>query len=306
MVKNKPVKFYYYKCLLFRGEDNTPFNLGPLFQEIQRNYSTDEQRFVYAYNGEPSKLSYIGLPYDDHSYYQLTLERLRNYNFPVQSKLVGDSSELSLSEDEFLGEEVTALYDPENAVMMIQNNRDSLSYKAIELFLNSLLHEQTEGGVFTLSIISGNNPLVKARRLLGARNLLFKGDIQVAVVGSGPIGDLLSAIKDDVTREDADIIDVEVRITAKNKLSSSRPYIPQTIMNEVISYNDEEGIKKLYVKGRNPEGIIEAVNLIDDKFVDTFNFRFSEDNKYLSKNAVFSEMQSIYNGIGKDRIERNR
>lgn len=306
MAKTKSVKFYYYKCSMFRGDDNTPFNLGPLFQEIQRGYSTNNERFVYEFNGEPAKLSYIALPYDDSSHYQLTFERLRNYNFPVKTKFVGDSSELSLSEDEFLGEEVTVLYDSENAVMMIQNNRDSLNYKAIELFFNSLLQEQLEGGVLFLTVISGINPLNKVSRLIGARDLLFKGDIQVVVPGNGPVGDLLSAIQNDITNDDANRIDIEVRIVAKNRLSSDRPYIPQTIMNEIISYNNKEGIKKLSVKGRNLEGIIEEINLVNDKFFDSYYFSFSEEHKYLDKNSVFSEMQSIYNRIGKDRIERNR
>lgn len=303
MIKRKPVKFYYFRCSFFSGGNNQLFNFGPLFEEIKRDYSNGDHRFVYEYNGEPAKLSYIGLPYDDHSYYQLTFERLRNYNFPVQSKLVGDSSELTLSEDDFLGEEVTVLYDSNNAVMMIQNNRDSLSYKAIELFLNSLLNEQEVDGVFTLSILSEVNPLRKARRLLGARDVLFKGNIQVVDPSRGPVGDLLDAIKDDINDEDADIIDVEVRIIAKSRLNGSRPYIPQSITNEIISYNGKEGIKKLKVKGRNPEGVIDDVNLIDDKFFDNFNFNFTDENKYLNKDVVFSEMQIIYNERGRNRIE---
>lgn len=303
MIKKKPVKFYYFRCSFFGNDSDGQIDLAPLFEEIKRSYSNGQDRFVYEYNGEPAKLSYIGSPYDNNSYYQLTFERLRNYNFPVQSKLTGDSSELTLSDDEFLGEEVTVLYDPSNSVFMIQNNRDSLSYKAIEMFLGSLLNEQGNDGVFTLILLSGRNPVQKARGLLGARNLLFKGNIQVVVPGIGPVGDLMDAVREDITEEDADIIDIEVHIIAKNKLSSSRPYIPQSITNEIISYNGKEGLKKLKVKGRNHEGIMDEINLIDDKFVDSHVFNFTEQNKYLNKNVIFTEMQYIYSDRGKSRIE---
>ncbi|QQP71224.1 hypothetical protein JHE06_05490 [Carnobacterium sp. CS13] len=304
MAKNKRVKFYYFHILAYKNKEVKFLELLPLLNDIKSKYDGSEDRFVYEYKGEKAKLAYVSLPYDNDSYCQLTFERLRDYNFPVKTKLVGDSEELDLSSDEFLGEEVTVLYDSVNSVMMIQNNRDSLGYKAIELFLNSLLQEQEQGITMTLMLITEKDPYKRAKRLIGMKDVLFKGNIQLVETGNGPVGDLIDAIKGEVTSADADILDVEVRIISKNKKTSTREFIPDTITNEILSYSKKDGVTKLYVKGRNVDGLIDEVNLIENKLFDSYNFNFKE-NKKLNKHSIYSEMEKLYKEKGKVKIQRN-
>lgn len=294
MSKKRNISFYYYKINFSYEDKPVTLNLSKLLEDLYNEYNSNDQREVIEYNGEKAKLSFISLPGNNDDLYQMTFERLRDYNFPVKSKLKGDSSYLSLSNEEFLGEEVTVLYDKDLSIMMIQNNRNSLSFKSIELFLNSIIQNNGVDGILTLNLMIENNPVARAKRLVGAREVLYKGNIQVAQATGKIVSDLFDSIKGEVDKNDADLLNVELKITAKNKVSSGKPYLPDTITNEIISYTGDGGVTKLSVKGSDANGDIDEINLIEAKITDKFIFEFTHDDRYLNKTMVFNKMREVY------------
>ncbi len=46
---------------------------------------------------------------------------------------------MELDEDEYIGEEVSALYDQEYSIIMLQRNRNSLSPSGIEKYFSGVL-----------------------------------------------------------------------------------------------------------------------------------------------------------------------
>lgn len=316
MANSKIVKFYYFKVLWSTRENFSSVDLSNLFNDIQRKYSEEDHRFVYEYQGEKAKFAYINLPYEDNDFYQLTFERLRDFNYPVRTKLVGDSKDLGLSNDEYLGEEVTVLYDHQNDIMMIQNNRNSLSYKAIELCLNALLLESVveneareeveitnEDGNIKLSLVTERNPMGRVRGFIGMKEVVLKTNILSTNLSGGHIADLYDAIRGETEEQDAENLEIEIKITAKN-LPSSNKYISTAVVEEVLSYDHDGGVKKLVVKGVDIDNRVDEVNLIENKLSDKHPFSYDQDRQ-LSRHAVYSAMEVIYKESGQLKVTSN-
>lgn len=309
MTRTKEVKFYYFKLIYIDQEVERDINLSNFFNNIRENYINENDRYVYEYQGENAKLSYVSTPVTIDDFYQLTFERLRDFNYPVRARLTGDSRPLDLEEGEFLGEEVTALFDHRNNFMMLQNNRDSLSYKAIELFLNWLISNETEDmdGRIVLKLAVENNPGRRVQSFLGFREVLFKMNLSTFNVdrnNNGDTYDFLSALKSQPEDNEADNLDVEIKITVKNKPSSSKKYMAEELANEALSYQNENGLKKLQVKGYDARERLDTVNLIENKLTNSYRFNFRE-NRQLRKDVVYDQMKAIYLEIGREKLLRN-
>ena len=74
-----------------------------------------------------------------NDFWYLSFVRLRQEGLPVKAKKNQEAVSLHLMEDEFLGENVAAVYDCENHIMAVQRNRDSLSSAGIQAYLTRLL-----------------------------------------------------------------------------------------------------------------------------------------------------------------------
>lgn len=307
MPRTKEVKFYYFKLKYLVDGDPVRLDLSDLLDGIRGRYGENDNRYSYEFDYEHSKLAYVYSPPEDNGNYQLTFERLRGFNYPVRTKLSGNSEGLGLEEDEFLGEEVTVLYDPQYSIMMIQNNRNSLSYKAIELFLNWLIRDNNPEvqGVISLVLQVENNPTRRVSRFIGFREVLLKTNIAVNGNNEGYVDDFIGKLQEDVGEYEADDFDVEIKITAKTKKTSDKPYLPQQIVDDMLSYEGLDVTKRLHVKGYDDHDTFTFVNLIENKLYDSHSFNFRE-NRQLNKDVVFNEMRLLYNEVGQNKIINNR
>ena len=124
MVKSKQVRFYFHQVV----NNGQTIDLSEIFDDISRFYKEKpSERYTFDIAGVKYKLERLNRPNDSEPYYHLVIEELRDFNFPSKTKLFGESQELGLADDEFLGEKMSALYDYENAVFMLQVNRNSIS-----------------------------------------------------------------------------------------------------------------------------------------------------------------------------------
>ena len=138
MVKSKQVRFYFHQVV----NNGQTIDLSEVFDEVSRLYREKPNvRYTFEIAEVKYKLERLNRPNDSEPYYHLVIEELRDFNFPSKTKLFGESQELGLADDEFLGEKMSALYDYENAVFMLQVNRNSISPNKFESFLSSLLEE---------------------------------------------------------------------------------------------------------------------------------------------------------------------
>ncbi len=70
--------------------------------------------------------------------WKLQILRIRSNVLPGIATNTGEFNPLNLDDDEYVGEDVAVLYDPDFHLIMIQRNRNSLSPSGIEQYLNRI------------------------------------------------------------------------------------------------------------------------------------------------------------------------
>lgn len=139
----RKVKYQYYKIVLFekdgRGDwhKKSDFNfadwLAKLDDEGLLNKKV-ELRDCYAYI---EKIDYNRT----NEIYTVRIFKLRDVNIPSKVKDGEESQIIPLDEDEYIGEDITLLYDRNSGICMIQSNRMSVSVSKLQEWINKDMEE---------------------------------------------------------------------------------------------------------------------------------------------------------------------
>lgn len=289
MKKHKQVRFYFYKVI----NNSEDIDLTEVFEEIVNKYNDDNDRFTLEIDGVKYKLEKLSGP-DVNGYFHLVVEELRDYNFPSKSKLKGASEDLGLTIDEYLGEKMSALYDSLNSTFMLQVNRNSISPNRFELFLSALLNTlDYEECDIRLPIIVQGDAEKRVKEFKGYKHVAIKmGENSTPSQNF----DIIAVIRNQIQKKsDSELFDVEISLTAKSSNKKEEKYLPDSVVNEVLSI-ERENVKKLNVRGRNKEGEIETIDLISNKLIEIINFQYDE-KRTLNPDSVFHEMVLSYEKI---------
>ncbi|WP_269318482.1 DUF6731 family protein [Exiguobacterium sp. KJ 601] len=140
-MKKKYVRYEYYR-VVYTDIDKTDhkrglFKLDKLISKVKELPLGERAKKVRL---ESSRL-------DEHdeanNYHLLLFSRLKKSHFTKKGKLDSPLEDFDLEDDDYIGEEVCALYDPDMHVLMLQRNRDSLSPTGIQEYLNIMYQEVT-------------------------------------------------------------------------------------------------------------------------------------------------------------------
>jgi hypothetical protein len=284
MAKAKRVGFNFFRPTIEIENGHTVFiNLKPLFEIIRRNYqkarelgNVEEYKHVYTYNNEPARLADISVD-PETQYYHLIFERL-DYQLPNRTTLHGESQALDLDEDEYIGIDVSVLYDSENHIVMIQRNRSSLGPQGIEKFVSTLLQTTGEEGTFFLAIVSDNSAKRRAFNQSAYRKIHMK-----------VIGNKAEGLVEKLFSRNAEGIDsIEISF---NSRSGKNDKIDDDFSKQILEeYIDNDEVKRLQIRAReSEEDIVEPIDLIDHKLQTYTMFEFTEDRQ-LNPISVFYEM----------------
>lgn len=142
----KYVNFDYFTvCCKEKGAPikgpETPFNLTTLFAILDTKNLEERTK---EYKQEKARMEEMGLVGNSTNLWSLYFSRLRDFNLPNRAKKNEPSQPFPLEEDEYLGENVSAIYDEVNNILMIQRNRNSLGPGAIETYFNQFLQGNDE------------------------------------------------------------------------------------------------------------------------------------------------------------------
>ncbi|MFD1707563.1 DUF6731 family protein [Siminovitchia sediminis] len=303
----KRVGFNFFEPITQREDGNVVgFNLVPIFEHIRQQYVTgreqegaqgnQEYKRVYTYNFEPARLSDVSVDYATQ-YYHLTFERL-SYTLPNRTTLHGESEMLDLDDDEYIGHEVSVLYDPENHVLMIQRNRDSLGPSAISSFIQSLVVEAEAGNNFSIAMISDDTARRRAFRQTAYRKITTK------VVGEKALG-LLESL---YNRRPNGVASVEITLNSSSRRAGE---IESDFAVELLEeFIDDPEVQKLRIRSReHEESPVEPIDLINHKLEASTTFNLETDRQ-LNSIRVFEDMVRLYDeeahGGYKNRILRMR
>lgn len=289
MAKAKKVGFNFFKPYVKSDKEHVIINLQPVLEVVRQKYEvekmkTDERKgewkYVYEYKGEPARLSDITVD-PGNGYYHLIFERL-DYIIPNYTTLHGESKAVELEDDEYIGREVSVLYDPKEHIMMIQRNKDSLGPSGIGIFIRTLLTRSETADNFELVIITDNTAKKRARKQTAYRKFQLK---MTGSAANGIVEKLRGGKVDGIHS-------VEITFsTSAKKHDKIDDEFSKSILEEYIEH---EEVKKFKIRAREEEdSIIEPIDLIDHKLVAYTEFRFDE-GRTLNPESVFEEMIRIY------------
>jgi hypothetical protein len=169
----KYVKFDYFQ-VTWRPKGaaasikDQPYDLRIIIN--QWNY-LDLQSRTIKYKQERARLEKFS--YDAKSGYlwDMYFCRLRDFNLPSRARENEPSEPIDLDDDEYIGENVSAIYDENNYIIMIQRNKYSLGPAAIEEYVNTFADPEEE---INFRPISMPNPEKKFRSAEYVRKLRIK------------------------------------------------------------------------------------------------------------------------------------
>jgi len=167
----RKIRIEYYQVVRAKkdgsGEDY-PFDLRTLIVKADALGLVGR---TYKYYDEDARL--------DKFEYNATLDvwylnfvRLRQTKLPVRAKRTKEATAMKLAPDEYIGEDVTAVYDCQNNIIALQRNRDSLSAAGLETYLSELYGAPDEN--IYLRAIPVPNMFDRVRNAKSVRKLVIK------------------------------------------------------------------------------------------------------------------------------------
>ncbi|SMG58275.1 hypothetical protein SAMN06295960_4659 [Paenibacillus aquistagni] len=295
-MKYKNVRFEYYE-VVYRTKDSTN-NKDKLFDLVRWINKANKINALidrtYDFYSEKARLEKAQFD-DDFNYYFLHFVRLGD-NIPSKGKLDGKVEPLELDDDEYIGNEVTALYDEDHHILMLQRNRSSLGPSGVEFYLNRLWDNEEETIHLRPIAPKGMFENVKKAEKFRKIHLKFADIHSKKPAGNGPVIAMLNNFGkfEGVTGE----VVISVGRTKDKSLDS------QTMIDTIqdIMDNQDNGLMKkaeLHYKYTD-DTAVEIVDLFAKKTHDFGSFQM-EKRTTLSHEAIAEKMHEIYHQNNKKR-----
>lgn len=293
---SKVVNFNFFRPCTTEEGRTVLLNLTDLFETVRLRYlnakenNETDYKVIYSYNDEPARLSEISVD-PSNGIYHLIFERL-TYILPNRTTLHGDSTAVELDEEEFIGHEVSVLYDSEHHILMVQRNRASLSPSGIEICLHTLVNKFEVTSNFDLAIISDPEAKRRAIRQSSYRKIHMK------VTGAKADG----LIEKFWGKKNTGIDNVEIVLSSGLKKDDE---INNQFAKEILEdYMDDREVKGLKIRAREYEGeLVEPIDLIDHKVQRSASLSL-DDSRQINPYRIYDEMVALY--IGEERGVRNK
>ncbi|AZI47395.1 MULTISPECIES: DUF6731 family protein [Bacillus amyloliquefaciens group] len=291
-MSQKKVRFEYYQVVYRRNNDgaNVRDRLFDLLVWMDQANRRSLEGRTFDYRQEQARLE---TTYWDTElgFYFLHFVRLRDTNIPSTARATAQVEPLELEDDEYIGEEVSALYDEMNHVLMLQRNKYSLGPEGIEEYLN-LIWDTEEEQIY-LRPICPPNVFDMARRSTEYRkiNLRFADLSNINPEQTrnrlrSPIGNIFSSF------ERYRGINAQVTITVGNTRNS----LDEETVNDTLT--DIEDNAELFSRAEiarraDDDTSVELIDLFAHKAHDFGTFRV-ERRETLSHEAIAQQMWKIY------------
>lgn len=200
---------------------------------------------------------------------------------------------MELDEDEYIGEEVSALYDQEYSIIMLQRNRNSLSPSGIEKYFSGVLGN---GDLIELAPIPVPDELriVKQDQIFRKLSICFSPTNIDDEILNNTNKSILQII-----RGSRDLGALKVLVTLSLGNSKKEKTLKQKEIIELGNLENYDGFNKIQVNRREDEDTeIETVDLISGKLNDVITMEVSRINPIKYERLII-EMQNLYNAKNK-------
>lgn len=135
--RNIPFDYFVVACRDKDSDPNVPdepFDLNFWIEVVESQGKEDLTKMHYDDRATLESLR----PNILEGYWFFCFARLRNTNIPKISSIDKVAREIDLEDDEFIAEDVNAIYDQKHGIFMLQRNRNSLGARGIEQYINTV------------------------------------------------------------------------------------------------------------------------------------------------------------------------
>ena len=260
----KNITFNYFKVneVYYDGNDKEikfrPFSLEKILSFLLKK---DYQKIKKPYKQENARLQTI--KYDEKNHlWELQFLRLRNIFSAGLADDEGDFESLVLGDGKYLGEFISALYDPETNIMVLHRNQNSLPPSGVEIFLSDIFKDIT---IKLVPIIS-NEDVRKKLQNKYYRNLNMKVCIGNMDLKNSPKHLSIVSSLSGLDAFNSNIITLEIAIGRGKKNES----IDASELNATLDFlQSSNGVEKLVVRYKDtPDTKVEVVDLLEGKVKD--------------------------------------
>lgn len=301
MEYKRTIRFQYYQILCKEKDKNDKWSDYKTFNLVdwivKMNKKSNVQKPI-KFNSTLASIDQMG--YDKSSdLWGIRFMKLRDTNIPTKVKENVGSQAIKLEDDEYIGEDVTMLYEKKSSLAMIQANRFSLGISKLEEFIN-YTNEDENVRVYIEPIIVSDN--IDRLKKCNYKNI----DISFANLGDwtddkkgSSLASLISPIKKAGGYAGHIRIGLGyVKNDYLNKIESNK------IVNEILS--NKRFIRSAKVRVSDDDNTdVEIVDLFDEIYHDFIDFTLLSKTALEYREAItgmiyyFNKRKSdLYSSIG--------
>lgn len=285
----KYVKFDYFQvtCRPKGAPESVRDGVYDLRNILKQWENMDLHDRTVTYKQEQARLETFNYNPDSGYLWDMYFGRLRDFNIPSRAFVNSPSEPIDLDDDEYIGENVSAIYDENHYIIMIQRNRYSLGPSAIEEYINTFVYDDEE---INLRPIKIPNPVGKFKSAEYVRKLRVKfADVnKVHELGDNkPSLTKWVGILNEYEPINAEIILSVGRKGKKSLGGNLRGFVEELLENKEYVSKAEASLKK------DDLSEVEVVDLFDENAHDITTFTVPPRTT-LNHEAVIYEMKELY------------
>ncbi|SHF23907.1 DUF6731 family protein [Caloramator proteoclasticus] len=264
---NRKIKFDYFQVYFIDNKgDDYLFDLRLWIDKVKNIPLESRNKVCYNDEARLDKIFYDA----ENDFWFLNFARLRIQNPPLKGKINTVLEPINLDDDEYIGEDITILYDNKNYIIMVQRNLHSLSPSGIENYINLMWQDQN--GTIEFRPIILNDTISRLSKAESIKKFTVRFANLEEFVPSENIG--IRAIIDKFKDFDAIIGEINIGIGRNNKKRLDNSKIIDTIKELIIYRNN---ITKAQVAFKETDdGKVELIDLFEHKAHDYIIFSLQE------------------------------
>ena len=298
ITKKIRVENFRVVCRRTNSGHNGPDILFDLTKWISKIDKLSLEERTIPYKDEKARLDRMKFN-KEYEYWHLEFLKLRETNIPNKAKINSVAEPISLDEDEYIGENVNALYDDEINILALQRNKFSLSVSAIEYYINEIWKKDEGVEIYLRPILPQSAyELIKKKGAYRKIEVRFN-DVRhssFADSAKSPLKNVFNSIKE------YRCIGAEVSLSMGHFRND---YLDGATVNETIDdiYANKDVFSRAEIHYKDDiDDTIEILDLFADKWHD-FIFILIEKRESIISGYVFSEMAKKYN-ISKAKLKK--
>lgn len=293
------------KSINAKKAETKPFDLTKWMDMVRPKYENDPVSVSLNFYGEQVRCDYSGIYGVGTSMplARLHFTKLREKNTPAIGSIHDVKLDpVNLKPDEYIAEDVTALFDPSNSVLMLQKNIYSLSRRVLEAYITQLWNEGNEDSnpqyIHLVPIFQKDN-FRKGKRGKNFESISFKtANKTTSATFSNPFKGAIGSIFD--TLKPLSCMNIEIKISASKK---KKEYLDNKGTIDIITEieRDKERFKKAGVSFESDNAGLTHIDLMDAKLHSVLPFNVPK-KRPLNPNAVWTSMLGNYKPDGDNMV----